>query len=285
MNETILSKIKLVVSDLDGTFLNDEKIITRENLLACERLRENKIALSFCTGRPVQMFEKYAEDACVKIPVIGCNGAFVYDLEKRKIIFEKRILREAFLKIAKFSLDNKMDFLAYTAEKIFYVKWSKRVSVFLNYQNYVAETYKVLKSQNDLVPFETLSEIENENVIKILITELNGNDLELMSEFLKTLSDVSFVKSMSNVLDIMAQNVSKGDGVKILANYLRIPLENVCVFGDEENDISMMKLAGFSVAMKNATDSVKNVSRFVSKKTNNESAFADAISNFAKTEI
>lgn len=279
-NEKLLPKIKLVVSDLDGTFLTDEKTVTNENLLACEALRKNNIAFSFCTGRPVQMFETYAKEARVSVPVIACNGAFVYDLRERKPIFEKRIPRDVFLAIAAFSLKNKMDFLAYTGEKIFYVKWSERISVFLNYQAYAAKKTKDLKPRNDLTMFENLFEIENERVIKILITESHGNDLPVMSEFLKTLSGISFVPSMSNVLDIMAEGVSKGNGVAMLANYLHIPLSHVCVFGDEENDVSMMKRAKFSVAMKNGSAGVKKAARFLSEKTNNESAFADVIAKF-----
>lgn len=89
---------------------------------------------------------------------------------------------------------------------------------------------------------------------------------------------LSLVQSMHDVLDIMAKNVSKGQSLQILAVTLGMDLKQTVVFGDNQNDVDMLSLAGFSIAPANAEIRVKEIVDYIAP-TNDENGVAWAIKN------
>ena len=87
---------------------------------------------------------------------------------------------------------------------------------------------------------------------------------------------VEHTQSSKSYLDIGPLNNSKGNAVKLLCKDFGIKLDEVIAFGDQMNDISMIRIVGFGVAMGNAKDEVKEVARFVTL-TNDENGVAYAI--------
>ena len=69
--------VRLVVTDMDGTFLNSQTTIPPENRAAVEKLRQAGIFFSIATGRPHQMTRAYAEALGINIPLICSNGAIL----------------------------------------------------------------------------------------------------------------------------------------------------------------------------------------------------------------
>ena len=88
------------------------------------------------------------------------------------------------------------------------------------------------------------------------------------------------LKSAPYFLEILHKSVTKGTGVKALADVLNIKPEEIMAIGDQENDIAMIEFAGVGVAMENAIPSVKEAADFVTK-TNLEDGVAYAIEKFA----
>lgn len=84
---------------------------------------------------------------------------------------------------------------------------------------------------------------------------------------------------MPNNFDIMQIQTSKGNGVKILSNYLNIDNSKIICIGDRENDISMIKFANIGIAMQNATEELKQVADYITT-SNNNSGVAKAINKF-----
>ena len=72
-------------------------------------------------------------------------------------------------------------------------------------------------------------------------------------------NDIDVTTSKPFFLEFMAKNVSKGNAIKALCKRLQISLEEVIVFGDSLNDKSMFEVAGYSVAMGNASDELKKI--------------------------
>ena len=70
--------------------------------------------------------------------------------------------------------------------------------------------------------------------------------------------------------DVTILGWDKGDGVKAVAEYMHVPLENTYAFGDGINDISMLKMAGHSVAMGNGQDAVKAAAEYVTTGINED---------------
>ena len=72
----------------------------------------------------------------------------------------------------------------------------------------------------------------------------------------------------------MPYNISKGSGLQFLDQNKIIDLKRTIVFGDDENDIPMFKVATFSVAMQNANEIVKKAATIVNKVSNNKNGVA-----------
>jgi hydroxymethylpyrimidine pyrophosphatase-like HAD family hydrolase len=80
-------------------------------------------------------------------------------------------------------------------------------------------------------------------------------------------------------VNILASEVSKGEALKVLVSYLEVPLDRVMAIGDGENDIPMLALAGFSVAMANAPEEVKTAADHVTLDIEHDGVAA-AVSRF-----
>jgi len=271
--------VELVVSDLDGTLLDDGKRISEENLNAVRFLAERGIAFSLCSGRPEGMTRAYIKQAAVTFPVICCNGSFIYDPVNDKVLSSTVFPEKVFWRLTEFSFASCFDYLAYTADTIYYSLNSMRINVIRAYNHYAEQTGcrpVILK------PVNNIESIPADKVIKILITELHGNDQQKAAQFVSAEKDVYAEPSAAGLFDLMPCGVSKGTGVQYLAEYLGIHMQNVCVLGDNDNDVSMMQAAGMSVCIANGTESAKKAASYVTHKKNNEDGFAEGIFHFIK---
>jgi Cof subfamily protein (haloacid dehalogenase superfamily) len=109
--------------------------------------------------------------------------------------------------------------------------------------------------------------------------ELEALDREMAARDMR----IATVFSGAIFLEIAREGVSKGNALTVLSEHLGIPLERIVVIGDQENDISMFRIAGLSIAMGNAPDVVKRQAQHVAP-TNDESGLAWALSNIVLGE-
>lgn len=79
---------------------------------------------------------------------------------------------------------------------------------------------------------------------------------------------------------VIISNSSKGKSLKVLAEYLDIPIKNTIAIGNDNNDISMIDIAGFGVAVENSTDQLKKHAGYITK-SNDE----DGVAFFLETLI
>ncbi|OXX82860.1 hypothetical protein AVM15_15740 [Paraclostridium benzoelyticum] len=98
---------------------------------------------------------------------------------------------------------------------------------------------------------------------------------------MKTIEDIELTKSFFDNIEIMKKGVNKGSAVESLGKYLDIDKSEIITFGDNHNDLSMIKYAGMGVAMGNAEDIVKKNANFITCK-NTEDGVAKALSEILK---
>ena len=104
---------------------------------------------------------------------------------------------------------------------------------------------------------------------------------ELQDKLKKKFGDKAVIfTSKPYFLEIMPPNCGKGEALLYLANMLNISKDKIMVFGDSMNDESMIRMAGYSVAMSNGLDYIKDVARYVTRKSNNEDGIADFLESF-----
>jgi Cof subfamily protein (haloacid dehalogenase superfamily) len=159
--------------------------------------------------------------------------------------------------------------MPYTKEKII-SKPNYRVDFFLERNKKLPKRY-----QAKFEDIRDIDEIVNGNHInKILLIENDKEKYEVVKEKYLQQNKYTIATSQKGFIDINPKNASKGNALMILADHFGYSLDEIVVFGDQDNDVSMLEIAGIGIAMENGSNNAKSVSKFVTK-SNNEDGFAD----------
>ena len=249
--------IKLIVSDMDGTLLNDEKKVDPEMYELLHKFKEHGIRFVVASGRQYpslkQNFHEHIED----IVVIAENGAFVVDNG------EELLARP----MSQSQIHHCLDVVAPLegAEPLVCGKYCSFTKS--------PELYDFLKSPKFNYSMKLVDDLYDlkEDVIKVSIIEYAGNGAE--SCYVQVAphlnEDLTLVISGEGCLDMGIKGVNKGTAVASLQKQWGISPEETMVFGDQYNDVDMLKMAYYSYAMAGAQDGVKKVARFEADSNNN----------------
>lgn len=269
--------IRLVVCDMDGTLFRGDKSISEENRAAIRRAKEQGIRFSVCTGRIQPMTEYYLKDLQLDTPVITANGALIWDPVEKKTLWDLPMEEGEVLSIMEFCREHDLDYCALTMGKSYFSRDNVRKQRFVQY-NSIAAAHGFLPMELEEFD-ESFHCLKGKKVYKVLIYETKEGHGSLARTYLDTLKETGYTSSEDRLIDIAHRLVNKGYGLTKLAELLHIPLEAVCAMGDYDNDVPMLKVSGFPVAMGNGCDSVKKAAAFITK-TNEESGVAWAMNQF-----
>jgi len=261
--------------DLDGTLLNSKHRISQENLDAIELLRKENIKIVIATGRSFQLLRPYIKLLKITDEVITCNGTVITNVSSNEIVFEDIVPKNEVRKALEMCIEYGHEFLVYTSHAI--IARQHDWSMFVNEKNVTnIDDYKV----NIIITDDINHIINNYNVNKILVIERDNRKYIELSERVIKFDKVAHTQSAKSYVDIGPLNNSKGNAVKILCKEYGVNLSEVIAFGDQMNDISMISIVGFGVAMGNAKDVVKESATYTTL-SNDENGVSFAI----KTEI
>lgn len=271
---------KLVVTDMDGTFLNSNHEISDENLKIVKELNNRGILFSIATGRLDTMIKVYLKQIGNVNPVISCNGALVRNVAMGKFYYSEPIKREDYIKVIDICKANNIIFDVYGEYAIYSETKEGRIKYFLDYNEKLNE--------EDRVELRVVDNIYNaldkeEKIYKVLISNQDPKKLEAIKEEINKINGVDAYRSASFLLDVMACGVTKGRAVENLAEILEIKREEIIAIGDNHNDLSMLEYAGFSIAMGNAEECVKNIADLITA-SNDEDGVAKALKKIFNIE-
>lgn len=189
-----------------------------------------------------------------------CNGAYILD-SNNKILNKEYIDKKLLLFLIEKFWDNPELYFLFITDQLTYTNQLMLEPPFGEYQ-------KILRSQ-----IKTKREVLKTN-LSILNIEVHGKPEEL-HKIEKAIQDekISSVKaqfSWSNFMEIYSKQASKGKALQTICSKENLKKENVLAFGDGNNDIDLFKESGFSVAMKNATDTLKKFAQFTTEDYNND---------------
>lgn len=241
--------LKLVLSDMDGTLLDDNKNLPSNFDYFMSKLKENNIIFCAASGRGYHSLKKSFESYYKEMLFISDNGTIVYHDDE--CIYYSEI---SFEKINK------------TKEMYSSVKTCHLIYCGINGSYCFRDDFETLKPcmiyYTTLKPIDSFDEI-NDHICKVAIYD-EYNALENIGH-LSTLvpSDLAVVNSATNWIDISNKDVSKGSATKIILEKLNISYDETMAFGDFNNDIEMLNDVKYSFAMSNATKEVKEVARFL----------------------
>jgi Cof subfamily protein (haloacid dehalogenase superfamily) len=261
----LMTKISLVVSDVDGTLLTKEKLLTDRAIKAVRKLHEAGIGFTITSSRPTIGMRFLVEPLGITLPIGAFNGSCIVDPALKPV--EQHLIPEAAAHRALGVLgDYGVDIWLFTSDRWFVRNGSG---------DYVAHEGRTIRADPTLVEDFTpyLSQ-----ACKIVGASTDAAGLErcetAMQEALG--AQATAVRSQSYYLDITPPGVNKGTFVQTIAHRLGISTDLVATIGDMGNDLAMFRVSGTSFAMGNATDDVKQQATHVTS-SNEDDGFAKAM--------
>ena len=238
--------IELLVSDIDGTLVTPDKQVTPRAVKAVAALAKAGIAFSMISSRPVRAMTRLVEQLHVRKPFAAFNGATIVGPDGRTIS-ALRLSPNAARRALALLAENKVDAWVFADDA-----W-----LLLNPDgpNVAREVRTVGFDPTVSVSFEAMIDR-----IDKIVGVSNDHDLlaSLEARAADALgADASAVRSQPFYLDVTNAKAGKGAGVTALCAAMGIDLARTAVIGDMANDVSMFRVAGYSIAMGQAPDAVK----------------------------
>lgn len=277
--------IKLIALDIDGTLLDDRGCIPQINKEFLKiAAQKHKVRIVLCTGRGASAF-KIAKDLELPCSLISANGVYVFEnpdfppIIKNYLTEDQKKALIGFLDNNHFEIDY---YIVLGYEQDFQMIYKERT----NYDSYFQSFVNGRKQFKPTYPAEKLSKFLEYPISHIGIVG-KYEKLKEIKEILKTLElncNIILYYASDNkeyaFLEVLNNDASKEKALLQFMSYINISPENLMSIGDNFNDVGMFKISGVSVAVANAPEEVKKATKFVTSRTNNEGAVAEAIERF-----
>ena len=266
-----MKKYKILISDYDGTLANSQNFISKNNLLAIDGFIKRGGIFVLCSGRATDGISKILLSQNFNGLLASFNGAVLYDLNEKKIIFSNGISGETLCKIVTYLSDKGLNFHVYPEEGFIYSKPTK-----------YSKLYEKLTGVKPIFDDNPLKTIKESNLVSPKVLVFDDKDkLDLYFEEIKNLTpDCEVSRSTDNMIDINLKGVNKGRACKMIAEYFGATIEDVIGVGDAGNDYAMIEQAGLSMAVSNAMEEIKELADVVLPVSNDQDAIAYIIENY-----
>jgi len=251
------SKVKLVVSDMDGTLLNSNHEVSPQFFELFKKLQKKNILFCAASGRQHNSIVERLKDIKDDIYVIAENGGIAKKGEE--VLLSNFLKPEKVIKLIPILRKIEGSNMVLCCDGAAYIE--SKDERFINlFQEYYHSFYQV----DDLMHIA-----ETVPVFKIAVYHFDSSE-HFIYPVVKDLNDEILLKvSGKNWLDISDEKANKGFALKEVQQLLKVSKEETMVFGDYHNDIEMMQEAGLSFAMKNAHKDIKELATYTTESNDN----------------
>jgi Cof subfamily protein (haloacid dehalogenase superfamily) len=265
-----MTRIELVVSDVDGTLVTKDKTLTDAARSAVRRLRDSGIGFTITSSRPTVGMRFLIEPLSITLPIGAFNGSSIVDPQLKPIdahLIPAAAARRCLDVLNQFGVDIWLftnDLWLTRNPDGEYVPHEKRAiradpTIVADFTPYLSAACKIVGACSDAALLQRCEAAMQQAVGK----------------------EATAVRSQSYYLDVTPPGCDKGTFVQAMAKRLGISTEAVATIGDMQNDLAMFRKSGLSIAMGNATDDVKKVATRVTT-SNEEEGFAGAVEMILK---
>ena len=284
--------MKLLFTDLDGTLLTDDKQILDVDMSAISKMLEEGHKLVLCTGRPLTSAKMLAKRYCFDRPgffLVSFNGGLIYDYATEKSILTRRISVDD----VKFIMDRAhecgMHAHTYAGDLVVSEHETEQLKTYCRIMqmdylvvNDIREYFGSEGVTSGMAPNVPINVVVKPPIKVNIITPFDhGSLVDFRAEMRKTTAGKLFdVFSKPEMLEFSHLKSNKGDAVRFMADFYKVPLSSTIAVGDEENDCPMIEAAGVGVAMSNASEVAKKVANYVTVADNNHGGIAEVIQKF-----
>ena len=263
--------IKIVLADVDGTLVTQEKALTERAIAAVESLREAGIEFAVTSGRPPRGMSMLVEPLGLTTPISAFNGGVIVRPDM-SVIEQRTISAEIVPAAVELLSEGGVDAWLYSG-----ADWLVRDPE----APHVDREAKTVQFQPKVVKdFDAAKDVAKIVGISDDHDRLDAATEKAREKFGK---HVSAAQSQPYYLDITHPLANKGEVVSYLSKHLDIPAEQFATIGDMPNDVLMFAPSGLSIAMGNADHQVQRAARHVTA-SNEDEGFAKAIERFVLGE-
>lgn len=272
MSDATIHPIRFVLSDVDGTLLHPDHSLSQRTADAIRAMREAGVIFSLASGRPPKAMRHLIETFGIDVPVAGFNGGTLVNPDGSILVAHHLPAEAALITLALFSAESDVEVWVFADGD-----WLRRdppgpmvqrEADGLGYGPVVVESFEPYLDRVDKI-------VAASNNTQLLV-ELEAQ----LQPKVQGLAQVS--RSQPVYLDVTAMLANKGEALKTLAEHLGVPLAQTAAIGDGGNDPAMFHVAGLSIAMGQAEETVKRQANVVTG-SNVEDGAAEAFERFILT--
>ena len=271
-------KYKLLVLDVDGTLLNNEKEISKRTLASLLKVQQMGIRIALASGRPtygLMPLAKILELGNYGGFIVSYNGCQIINAQNGEILFERRINPEMLPHLEKKAHKNGFAIFTYHDDTLLTDSPNNehiRTEAKLN-------NLKIIKEEDfsiaiDFAPCKCMLVSDDEEALTGLEEHwkrrLNGT--------------LDVFRSEPYFLEVVPCGIDKANTLGALLSHLNITREEVIAIGDGVCDVNMLQIAGLGVAMGHSQDSVKVCADYVTA-SNEEDGVAQAVEKMILAEV
>ena len=258
----------ILCSDVDGTLVNEQNKVPKENAEAIAYFQAHGGKFMLATGRIPEAVYPILDGIHPDLPGICHNGCSIYDYNEKKYVATTELPRSATApaeEIMRLFPESGVEII--TVDGIYILK-----------PNFATErhiTFEKITSK----PAESFESV-SATWLKCLFAQ-DPDDTTKMQEAMENSpykKDFTLIRTHQYYYEIFNKHASKGNALKQFCSMYHLDPKNLLAIGDNDNDVEMLKIAGKSAAVKNASSSAKDVAETILTKTNDEGAVAEFIS-------
>jgi Cof subfamily protein (haloacid dehalogenase superfamily) len=264
-----MNRVSLVISDVDGTLVTRDKVLTPRAIAAVQRLHDNGIGFSICSSRPPFGLRMMIEPLRLVLPFGGYNAGAIVEPDL-SVVEQKLIPPDAAREAVAMFQQHGIDCWVFVGNEWLIANPAG---------DHVDHETHTIQTPPTIVP--AFEESHFAAVGKIVGPSKDHDRVARVTDLMQTalVGRANAARSQPYYCDVIPPGIDKGRLVELLAERLAVPPAEILVLGDMENDLEMFRKAGFAVAMGNATDEVKSAAQATTL-SNEEDGFAVAIERY-----
>jgi Cof subfamily protein (haloacid dehalogenase superfamily) len=266
------SNIRLVIADVDGTLVTQEKVLTARAIQAVKRLRSANIAFTLTSGRPPLGIQMLIHALALTEPVAAFNGGVLVHPDL-SVMAQSFVTADTAAKVIETITRHGLDCWVYTDRD-----WLVRRD---NGPHVAREQWTVGFAPTVVPDFAA----HLQRVAKIVGVSDDHSAVARCAADVQADhgNHVSAARSQPYYLDVTHPDANKGHVVTVLSQVLSVPPAQIATIGDMPNDVLMFQKSGLSIAMGNASTDVQREANVVTA-SNEEEGFASAMETFVLGE-
>lgn len=263
--------IKLIVTDVDGTLLNDNHELHPDFWKVEEQLTQKGILFSIASGRQFYNLESKFERIKDRTMFFAENGTYVS--HKGRELYVNPIEKSAAIEFIEMGRKLEHTNLVLCGKESAYIETDDS-----EFFSEISKFYERLQVVEDLTTVE-------DTYLKVTLCNFNGVEDNTFPHFVDYTDRYKVAIAAKVFIDITSLDANKGNAIKGIQKELGISPEETLVFGDYLNDLEMMKVAKHSYAMKNAHPEIIQASNFVTSHDNNDNGVLRTIESLGLLNI